>query len=82
MILNAVLLTLGNIVRDTQPPGHSVAILPEMSIGSLECDISGIPVKNPESGYEILLTGTMDYGVLQYQDYHGDSVKSRHLAVL
>jgi hypothetical protein len=82
MILDAVLLTLGNIVRDTQPPGLSVAILPEMSIGSLEWGSSNIPVKNPESGYEILLTGTMDYAVLRYQDYHGDDVKSRHLNVL
>lgn len=81
MILDAVLLTLGNIVRDTQPPGLSVAILPEMSIGSLPCHISGVQVKNPESGYEILLTGTMGYAVLRYQD-HYDEIKSRHLAVL
>ena len=82
MILDAVLLTLGNIVRDTQPPELSVAILPEMSIGtgSLLCDVSGIQVKNPVSGYELLLTGTMGYAVLRYQDC--DSVKSRHLAVL
>jgi hypothetical protein len=80
MILDAVLFTLGNIVRDTKPPGHSVTILPEMSFGSLQWDFSGIPVENPESGYEILLTGTMDYAVLRYQDCH--DVKSRHLAVL
>ena len=82
MILDAVLLTLGSIVRDTQPPELSVAILPEISIGSLQCDISGIRVKNPESGYEILLTGTMDYAVVRYQNHHGDDIKSRHLAVL
>jgi hypothetical protein len=80
MILDAVLLTLGNIVRDTQLPGLSVAILPEMSIGSLQSDVSGIRVKNPESEYELLLTGTMGYAVVRYR--HHDDVKSRHPAVL
>ena len=67
MILDAVLLTLGSVVHDAQTE-HSVAILPETRIGSIGWNLSGIHVKNPVSGYEIILTGTMDYAVLRYKD--------------
>ena len=67
MVLDAVLLTLRSIVHHAEPK-RSVAILPETRIGSPDCDLSGIQVKNPVSGYEIFLTGTMDYAVLRYKD--------------
>jgi len=67
MILDAVLLTLGSIVHDAQPE-RSVAILPETRIGSIDWNLIGIQVKNPVSGYELFLTGTMDYAVLRYEN--------------
>jgi len=67
MILDAVLLTLGSVVHDAQTE-RSVAILPETRIGSIDWNLSGIQVKNPVSGCELLLTGTMDYAVLRYKD--------------
>ena len=80
MILDAVLLTLGSIVDDARPKLR-VAILPETRMGSSASDwnFSGVHVKNPVSGYELLLTGTMDYAVLRYDRL---DVKGRHLVVL
>jgi hypothetical protein len=66
MILNAVLLSIGRIVHNTQP-NMDVAILPELKIAS----DNGIQIKNPISGYELLLTGTIDCGVVQYKDKPG-----------
>jgi len=79
MIFDAVLLTLRSIVHDAEPK-RRVAILPETRIGSPDCDLSGIQVKNPVSGYELLLTGTMDYAVLRYKDCF--DIKSRHPVAL
>ena len=81
MIIDAVLLTLGSIMRDAKPE-LSIAILPETRIGSPNCDVSGIQVKNPVSGYELLLTGTMDYAVLRYKDCLDLDIKGRHLVML
>lgn len=79
MIIDAVLLTVGNIVHDARS-SLSLAILPETRLESIDWNLIGIQVKNPESGYELLLTGTMDYAVLRYKDCF--DVKGRHLAVL
>jgi len=76
MILDAVLLTLGSIMHDAQPK-RSVAILPETRMGSLDWHLGGIQVKNPVSGYELFLTGTMDYAVLRYQEDRHD-IKGTH----
>jgi len=74
MILNLVLLTAGRIIHGIQSKSD-VAIVPEMKI-TLE---TGIQVKNPISGYEIWLTGTIDYGVAQYQDQL--NVGRKHLVI-
>jgi len=67
MILNAVLLTLGRIVHDSDiQPNLDVAILLELSVAYGD----GIHVKNPISGYKLLLTGTIDCGVVKYKDEH------------
>jgi len=81
MILDAVLLTLGRIVHDAQPK-LDVAILPETRIEPINWNLSGIHVKNPVSGYELLLTGTMDYAVLRYHDEDRFNIKGRHPVVL
>jgi hypothetical protein len=72
MILNAVLLTLGRIVRDTQP-NMDVAILPEFRL-RVGYDDNSIQIKNPISGYELSLTGAIDCGVIQYKNEpHSDT---------
>lgn len=63
MILDAVLLTLARIVYDEQSKSE-VAILPEMRIAPAD----GVQLIHPASGYEIWLSGTVDYAVVQYKD--------------
>jgi hypothetical protein len=81
MIIDAVLLTVGNIVHDAHP-NLRVAILPETRLESIDWKLrhGGIQVKNPESGYELLLNGTMDYAVLRYKGC--SDIKGRYLVVL
>lgn len=54
MILDAILLALAEIAS-TQKRG--VAILPEMRIAQGD----GVQVSNPVSGYELWLSGNVDY---------------------
>ena len=63
MILDAVLLTVARIVYDEQSKSE-VAILPEMRITPSD----GVQLINPASGYEIWVSGTVDYAVIQYTD--------------
>ena len=62
MVLDAVLLALG---KSSKLPneGCTVAILPEMRIGTGD----GIQVRNPATGYELWLTGNVDYAVIRYK---------------
>lgn len=61
MILDAVLMTVGRIARNMDP--HlEVAIFPEMRISTHE------EVTLQNEGYEVALTGTVDYAVVQYKD--------------
>jgi hypothetical protein len=62
VILHAVLLSIAKISekRDTS---RAVAILPEMRLGQGD----GVMIRHPTSGYEVLLTGNVDYGVVQYE---------------
>jgi hypothetical protein len=60
MLLDAMLLSVANVC--SRRSGNAIAILPEMRI-SLP---SGISVKNSDSTYEILLGGSVDYGMIQY----------------
>jgi len=63
MILDAVLLTLARIVYDEQSKSE-VAILPEMRIAPAD----GVQLIHPASGYDVWLSGTVDYAVVQYKD--------------
>src|SRR5882762_6818443 len=69
MILDAILLALAEIVS-TQKRG--VAILPEMRIAQGD----GVQISHPTSGYELWLSGNVDYVVIEYEDvrdYKGES---------
>jgi hypothetical protein len=61
MILDAVLLALAEIAS-TQERG--VAILPEMRIAQGD----GVQISHPVSGYELWLSGNVDYAVIEYED--------------
>ena len=61
MILHAILLALTDIVATGQ---SGVAILPKAEIGTGD----GIPVINSKTGYELWLSGSADYAVLEYVD--------------
>jgi hypothetical protein len=63
MILNAMLLAVVRIVQGTQP-NLDITIIPKLKIASDD----GIQIKNPRSSYELLLTGTIDYGVVQHDN--------------
>lgn len=61
MILDAILLALTEIAS-TQKRG--VAILPEMRIAQGD----GVQISHPVSGYELWLSGSVDYAVIEYED--------------
>ena len=61
MVLDAILLALAEIAST---PTRGVAILPEMRITQGE----GVQVSNPVSGYELWLSGHVDYAVIEYED--------------
>ncbi|KAH9083798.1 hypothetical protein EDB83DRAFT_2512105 [Lactarius deliciosus] len=60
MILDALLLTLQKI---TSTQEFDVAILPEMRI----IDGDGVQLSHPTSGYELWLSGNVDYVVIWYE---------------
>ena len=69
MILDTILLVLAEIAS-TQKRG--VAILPEMRIAQGD----GVQVSNSVYGYELWLSGNVDYVVIEYEDvrdYKGES---------
>jgi hypothetical protein len=59
MILDSVLLSIAKL----SPSKYGVAILPEWRLASGE----GVVIRNPVSSYEVTLTGTVDYGIIQYE---------------
>ncbi|KAG9309681.1 hypothetical protein JVU11DRAFT_10353 [Chiua virens] len=61
MVLDAVVLALAEIVS-TEKSG--VAILPEMRITPRD----GVQISHPVSGYELWLSGSVDYAIIQYDD--------------
>ena len=63
MLLEAVLLHLGKAIKKTDK-GYSVAILPEMRLGTGH----GVKIVNPLTQYEVWLTGSVDYAILKYVD--------------
>jgi hypothetical protein len=69
MILDAVLLTLRKVASSQQ---RDVVIIPEMRIGHGD----GVQITHPHSGYELWLSGKVDYAVIEYKnvkDYKGAS---------
>jgi len=69
MILDAILLALRKIALTQQ---RDVAILPEMGIARGD----GIHISHPVSGYELWLSGNVDYAVIGYEnvmDNEGES---------
>lgn len=61
MILGAVLLALAEIASAEQ---RSVAILPELRIAQGK----GVQITHPTSGYELWLSGNVDYAVIEYEE--------------
>ncbi|KAF8556144.1 hypothetical protein OG21DRAFT_1495807, partial [Imleria badia] len=61
MIIEAILLTLAELAS-TQTRG--IVILPEMKITQGD----GVCISHPVSGYELWLSGNVDYMVIEYQD--------------
>jgi hypothetical protein len=61
MILDAVLLTLAEIASTQK---RCVAILPQMRIAQGD----GVQISHPVSGYELWLSGNVDYAVIEYED--------------
>ncbi|KAF5367351.1 hypothetical protein D9615_010293 [Tricholomella constricta] len=61
MILDAILLALAEIASLEQ---RSVAILPEMRVAPGE----GVQIAHPVSGYELWLSGNVDYAIIEYED--------------
>ena len=69
MILDAILLMLTEIASVEH---RSVAILPEMRISQGD----EVQIIHPISGYELWLSGNVDYAVIEYdnvRDYKGKS---------
>ncbi|KAJ7240378.1 hypothetical protein B0H12DRAFT_54037 [Mycena haematopus] len=71
MLIDAVLLSIAKI-RSERNPDTSVAILPKMRLDD-------IVVANPDTNFQVWLTGHVDYSVLQYSDQ--DDTKVRLLGV-
>jgi len=65
MVLDAILIALSDIAETGQ---SGIAILPEAKIGPGD----GIQVTNPKTGYELWLSGSADYAVLEYADDDDD----------
>jgi hypothetical protein len=61
MILNAILLSLAEIASTQK---RNVAILPEMRIAQQDA----VQISHPFSGYELWLSGNIDYAVIEYED--------------
>ncbi|KAF8817639.1 hypothetical protein BYT27DRAFT_7074170 [Phlegmacium glaucopus] len=61
MILDAILLALAEIVSAEK---RGVAILPGMRIAQED----GVQISHPVTGYELWLSGNVDYAVIEYDD--------------
>ncbi|KAH7908478.1 hypothetical protein BJ138DRAFT_1091186 [Hygrophoropsis aurantiaca] len=72
MILESIVLTLAKIASDPQSQTN-VAIFPEMML----TPDKGVKVTNPESGYQALLYGSVDYAIIQYKDEYQNKAPLR-----
>ncbi|PCH42710.1 hypothetical protein WOLCODRAFT_163991 [Wolfiporia cocos MD-104 SS10] len=74
MILEAILLTLAKIASEPDSK-LDVAIFPEMNF----VPTGGVQLVNPLSGYELWLSGSVDYAVIRYKNIKSN--KARLLAL-
>ncbi|KAJ7619013.1 hypothetical protein DFH06DRAFT_81224 [Mycena polygramma] len=61
MVMDSILLSVAEICDDSnrqEADGRAVAIYPELRLGTGD----GVLIRNPETGYELALTGNVDYG--------------------
>jgi hypothetical protein len=75
MILDAILLTLAGIALTQK---RNIAILPEMRI----TQGNGVQISHPISGYELWLSGNVDYAVIEYEDVMDNKGESDYLILL
>lgn len=71
MVIDAVLFKLQKILHGQNPVYnqiYNVALLPEMKLSHKD----GIKVTHPVTGYELWLTGSIDYTVIYYDRKQGD----------
>ena len=61
MIVDAILLSLAKIMSTQK---KKIVIFPEMRIARG----AGVQISHPSSGYELWLTGSVDYAVIEYED--------------
>jgi len=61
MIIDAIVLALTEIASAEQ---RNVAILPEMRLAQGD----GVQITHPVSGYELWLSGNLDYAVIEYEN--------------
>jgi len=64
MVLDSVLLTISS-VHHQRNPERQVTILPEMIVNP--ADPSGVEVASRDKSYTLLLTGCVDYALLDYE---------------
>ncbi|KAI9068072.1 hypothetical protein FKP32DRAFT_1535239, partial [Trametes sanguinea] len=61
MILDAMLLALPKLVTRSQT-GLDIAIMPELRLAPTD----GVQITNSQTGYQLWLTGSVDYAVIKY----------------
>ena len=71
MILDAILLVLRKIALTQQ---SDIAIFPEMRIAQGD----GVQISHPVSGYELWLSGNVDYVVIEYETVKDNKSESKH----
>ena len=71
MILDAILLALRKIASTQK---RDVAILREMRIGQGD----GVQISHPVSGYELWLSGNVDYAVIEYENVMDNKGESEY----
>jgi len=74
MVLDAILLTLAEIVSKESPP-RSVAILPEMKLKE-------VLFSNPVTGHDVWFDGSVDYAIIEYEDSGDNKGKFLPLSII
>lgn len=72
MIIDAVLLSLAKTIAQERHGTENVAILPVMELPTTE---DAVQLVNQDTGYELTLTGCIDYMVFRYKVSCGNTSK-------